>query len=378
MNQYIYLDNAAAMEVDLEMVDRLALYSREFFPNPEAVHHAGRAAKKELELLSKNAINSLVGNNSDYSIFWTTSATEAMNLTFLAPFFKNSNIVTTNSEHPSIYNPIDSATNSLSIVKINSNGALDIEDFKKKLSPKTFAVVIHHVQNETGAIQDLILISNVIKECAPDALFIVDTVQSIGKIDIPWIEAGINIAFVGGHKIGLSTGGALIYKFKDKMQNRAFENYLLKIRSDHHLIGRVDTPIALTLADAIEKVVKKRVEHVAKIIFLNELLREKLSNSDIDVKFLIPTENASPYILTILLPGYQGEVLVRMFSDKGVMVSEGSACAAATKNVSEAILALGVPKWEVYNVLRISFGFFSVESDVNVFISTLDEIIADY
>ena len=82
--------------------------------------------------------------------------------------------------------------------------------------------------------------------------------------------------------------------------------------------------------------------------------------------------------MTILLPGYQGEVLVRMFSDKGVMVSEGSACAAATKNVSEAILALGVPKWEVYNVLRISFGFFSVESDVNVFISTLDEIIADY
>ena len=58
------------------------------------------------------------------------------------------------------------------------------------------------------------------------------------------------------------------------MQNRAFGNYLLKIRSDHHLIGRVDTPIALTLADAIEKVVKKRVEHVAKIIFFNELLRE--------------------------------------------------------------------------------------------------------
>ena len=378
MRDYIYLDNAAAMRADPEIVKRFSIYSEEYFPNPEAEHAAGRDCRKEVAMAAERLSLALTDDN-DYNVFWTNSATEAMNLVFsFSEMFKGS-LVTSISEHPSFEKPLSKLKDcELRKVNIKSDGTFDLADLEKKLDKTVSVVALHHVQNETGAVQDLCAVRELINSKAPNAILIADTVQAIGKIDIPWHKADINIAFIGGHKLGLLTGGAIIYRMPDKKQNDIFSKHLTALRNPEHIVGRVDPPIAITLADAVEITEREKKTHFDKITYLNSLLRKNLLDSDIDVKFLLSDKISSPYIASLLLLPYQGQVLVRMLSEKGVMVSEGSACEAASKEPSTALRAMGISVKDAFSVLRISFGFQSDESDVNAFIVTLKEVLEDY
>jgi len=378
MQNYIYLDNAAAMCIDKEMLVRFSQYALEYFPNPEAEHDAGRDCRTEItkaaELLSKT----LTGTDK-YSVFWTNSATEAMNLVFSFSAMFQQTVITSKSEHASFENPINKINNcEIRRIKIKPTGLFDLIDLEKKLDNTVSAVALHYVQNETGAVQNICAIRELINKKAPKAILISDTVQAIGKIDIPWQEADINVGFVGAHKLGLISGGAIIFKMPDKRQNSVFSNFLTQLRSPEHLLGRIDPPVALTLADTISECERKKQTHLEKIKFLNSLLRKKLIDTGIDIQFLLSADVSSPYIVSFLLPPYQGQVLVRMLSEKGVMVSEGSACKAASKEISNALRSMGVSIENAYSVLRISFGFQSDESDVNAFVSSLMEVLKSY
>lgn len=377
MQEFIYLDNAASMQAEPEMIKRLSQYSLEYFPNPEAEHAAGRDCLKELNDAAERAVTALTDSN-DYKIFWTASATEAMNIIFSCRRVIGDQALISRSEHPAMSEPLKLAEIDLLKLNIRRDGTFDLDDLTEKLNPDIKSVFLHHIQNETGAIQNLVAVREIMNKKAPAALLIIDTVQSVGKINIPWHEAGINIAFIGGHKLGIPSGGAIIYRMLENGQQKDLEIHFEQLRSGRHSIGRVDPPIALTLTDAIVNAKKHQLRRFDFISHLNFLLRKKLEESDIDVSFLITPDVASPYILTLLLPPYQGQVLVRMLSAKGVMVSAGSACEAASKEVSAALLAMGVSKEHARCVLRVSFGFRSVESDVNSFIASLHEVLNDY
>jgi cysteine desulfurase len=375
---YIYLDNAAAMQVDKEMLERFSLYALEYFPNPEAEHAAGRNCRKELVKAGERLSLAVTGTD-DYTVFWTNSATEAMNLAFSFPQVFKGSLLTSKSEHPSFEKPLNKIKNcDLRTINIKRDGTFDMADLKDKLDETVSAVAIHHVQNETGAIQDLSAIRKAVNQKAPNAILIADTVQSVGKIPIPWQEADINIAFIAGHKLGVPTGGALLYRFSEKSVSTVFAKHLAMLRSSSHAIGRVDPPVALTLTDAVEAAEKQKASRLSKVAHLNSVLREKLIAGNLDIEFLINQNISTPYIASLILPYYQGQVLVRMLSDEGVMVSEGSACEAASKEVSPALLAMGLSYQKARSVIRVSFGFQSDESDLNAFIAALEEVLSNY
>lgn len=374
MDYYIYLDNAAAMRTDADLVKRFSRYALEYFPNPEAEHAAARNCRKELTAAAERLSMALT-TTDEYKIFWTTSATEAMNITFSFPEFCSGTVLTSNSEHPAFAKPLNCKIRKINIKR---DGTFDLDDLEMKLDKTVTAVALHHVQNETGAVQDLCEVRRIIRQRSPEALLIADTVQSVGKLAIPWSEAEINIAFIAGHKLGIPTGGALIYRFSKKAMTTAFSQHLANLRSVSHAIGRVDPAVALTLADAVELAEKNKQVKYETVKHLNSVLRARLVEREISAEFLLAPEIASPYITSLLLPPYQGQVLVRMLSEKGVMVSEGSACEAASKEVSAALLAMGISKQNARSVIRISFGFQSDESDVNELVSTLADVLKNY
>lgn len=377
MKNFIYLDNAASMQADPEMIERFCLYALEYFPNPEAEHVAGRDCRKELADAGMRAAIALTGTD-EYDIFWTASATEAMNIALSCPEITGTTVLTSRSEHPSLAEPLKAADLELLKVNIRHDGTFDLDDFYEKISPEVSAVCLHHVQNETGAMQNLLEVREIMDRKAPGALLIADTVQSVGKVNVPWLEANINIAFVGGHKLSVPSGGALVCNLPDKKQKNALVSHLAKLRSSQHAIGRIDPPVALTLADAIEYAENEKISRFDKVSHLNYLLRQYLKESEVDARFLLTPDVATPYIASLMIPPYQGQILVRMLAKKGVMVSEGSACAAASKDVSSALLAMGVSKDNARCVLRISFGYWSVESDVNEFVASLQEVLQNY
>ena len=77
----------------------------------------------------------------------------------------------------------------------------------------------------------------------------------------------------------------------------------------------------------------------------------------------------SAVVLSISLPGYKSEVLVRFLSDRGVYVSSGSACHRG--KASRGYAALGLDKRTAAGVLRLSFGPETTEGDIDALYEAL-------
>ena len=370
---FIYLDNAAAAQVDPELIKNFTLYSEKYFANPESIHLLATKTKNTLVQASNRISKSLV-NNTSLNVFWTHSATDAINTLKNWDYLQKDEILISATEHPALVAAFATKHNR---VKIKPNGSLNLDDLSLKLNKNTKAFIIHHVQNETGALQNLLDIRQVLNKMAPDALFIVDTVQSIGKVSIPWKEAGVDMAFCGGHKIGIPTGGALLYSLKNKALSEKFNLYLKNLRSIKYQVSRTDIPVALTLADAICKAIELLPERYSQITRLNKLARQQLGKLK-NIKFLINENEASPYIITFSIPNIQAEVLVRILATYGLMLSPGSACKAASDTVSDSLLAMNLTKDQARSVLRLSFGFFSSELDIGNLFETFNMALKNY
>ena len=368
------------MPVRPEILDLFKEYTLKYPANPEALHHAGRDAASVISKAGEDIAIALTGD-TEYSLAWSSSATEAINMAFMFPYFKNKVILTTDSEHPAFSCAIKRAQFcEVRTIPVRQDGSINMELMESELNTDVAAVALHHVQNETGALQNLCELRRIINRKSPDALLIADTVQSVAKLAVPWEEAGINIAFIGGHKVGAPSGGAVLYNFGGQSNlQTSFKKHLDDLRSSQHLIGRPDTAICMTLSEAV---MYGESSPLCKASYLNSTLRAKLADlaSEISQEILLPVpeESASPYILTALIPPFQSEIVVRMLADKGVMVSAGSACEASSSKPSQALIAIAGSEKRARCALRISISCESSIDDIEQFVISLSEVLADY
>ncbi len=380
MSECVYLDSAAAMPVRGELLDSFKDFTLRYPANPEALHSTGREASLAISRAGEQVVSALPGGD-EHTLTWSSSATEAINMVFMFPYFKGKVVLTTDSEHPAMQYAIERASFcEVRKVPIMANGLLDMQQFEEKLDSDVAVVAIHHAQNETGALQDLCEVSRIMNSKAPDAIFIVDTVQSVAKLAIPWEDANINIAFLGGHKIGAPSGGAVISNFYENYTLRTlFKNHLDDLRSSQHRIGRPDTAICMTLAEAV---IYGESAPLCKATYLSKKLRADLADlaAEKGLDIILPTEDdsATPYIVTTLIPPFQSEILVRMLADKGVMISAGSACEASKSKPSQALMAVAGSEKSARCALRISFSYQSKIDEIDKFISALSLVLDEY
>jgi cysteine desulfurase len=367
----IYLDNAASTPVNSELIKFHSFCSERLYANQEALHSMARETRMELEKAAEILSGSILNKDREF-VFWTHSGTDSINAICALPFPENAGIVTTRAEHPALIQALKRTGANIRYAPLRKNGEINIEEFEKKLSHETTLVAIHHVQSETGRIQCLSALRRIINKKAPQALFMSDTVQSAGKLEIPWNEARLDFITVSGHKTGAGAAGAVLCR------NRKHMEQLLNTRKKQYLSGRVHPPAVLTLAEAACRHNQNRELNLSTIIALNKYFREQLAESGIEYIETIPEKDSSPYIIHIMLPGYQSAVIVRMLSEAGIMVSAGSACAAETSNPSPALSAMGYGKNESYSGLRISLWHNNTATHAEAFTKALKNALENY
>jgi cysteine desulfurase len=378
-DKYIYLDNAAAAAPEKKMIDFFASAAMSCYANQEAVHQQAYVVRQKLEAAEKDLVSALAGDASAL-VAWGSSGTDLFNLLSYAPMLRKGNIVTA-LEHPALQAALKRTGAELRTVPL-LNGKVDLEELKRMADRNTALVAIHHVQSETGIIQDLPGIRKIIAGCAPQALFFSDTIQSAGKLPAPWKDAALDIISVSGHKLGTPGGAALILRTgKDSIRKNLAE-FFERSRSREYLVGRPDPAAMLTLAHAVKTCVAESARVLSTIQIMNLELRESLSRIELagkrKIRFTIPYEDASPFILHITLPGYEGAVLVRMLSEQGITVSSGSACGAESNLPSPALTAMNYSKKDAFAALRISFWRNNSSDDILRFANALESIIKNY
>ncbi len=350
----IYLDNAATTKMDESLIEVYKSFSCDKFFNASAGYSVALKNAKQLEEAKQILLKKLNANSGD--IIFTACATESNNLAIQGSV-KNGNweYIFSKGEHPSVYNiakMLEEQGQKVYYINLQKNGEIDYNQLEKLINEKTRLVSTMFVSNETGAINDINRIVNIIKGKNKRTIIHVDGVQGFCKIPISLSKTQIDLFSISAHKFHGPKGVGALY-----VRNKALLKPLLygggqefNLRSGTENLAGI-----MAMVRECERIdILKNLENVRK-------LREQfLSNIDLNMVNYISTE--SPYIISLNFPGVNGETLMRALEDK-VIIGTGSAC--SSKKAGNRILeAMGFTKEYAKQSVRVSFNAYQTESEI--------------
>ncbi len=352
----IYLDNAATTPMFLDALEIYKKYAVNNFYNPSAVYSEGFAIKKELDEIKNDILKKLNAKNGN--IIFTSGATESNNLAILGSKKSGSwEYVFTQGEHPSVYNvakELEKQGNVVHFVKLQENGQVDYDKLKGVLNDRTRLISTIHVNNETGAVNDVIKIEKLRKTFAQNALLHVDGVQAFCKIPVNLNNVDIDLYTISAHKFHGPKGvGALYIKNMNLLRNITFGGgQEFGIRS-----GTENVPAIMSMGYVLKKIDVENNYKKVKILKKSFL---DIISKDNNIKFY---DNESPYILSLSFKGVNGETLMRELQSNGVLVGIGSAC--SSKKAGNRILeSMGESIEKIKTHIRVSFNAYQEEKDI--------------
>lgn len=215
MTRQIYLDNAATTPV-CAAARRALEAALDEFGNPSSPHGAGTRARRMLE--DARAAVAVLARCAPEEIVFTATGTEANNIALHshASRRRSGRIITTESEHPSVYEPLRALEQTgREVVRLSCRGGVpDYAALENALDGSEAVVSVMQGNNETGALYDVGRIRALLQKHRSRALLHVDAVQSFGKL--PAAQASViarcaDTAAFSAHKIGGIKGAAALF-----------------------------------------------------------------------------------------------------------------------------------------------------------------------
>lgn len=362
--ELIYLDNAATTKPNINLLEICSKYSAENFYNPSALY---RPARKVKELLTENR-NKILNYFPNHNLIFTSCGTEADN-TAIFGFFKRGNAVTTMGEHSAVFQAFETLRAkgmNVRYAKLNKDGSVNEKSLLELVDENTTFVSVVHVNNETGAINDISRLAKLVKAKAKRAIFHSDGVQAFCKIPYK-ISSDVDLYSVSAHKIHALKGvGGLFYK-----KGLNLPAYLIGGGQENGLRSGTENLLGIYhFALCVEELYPKIEENYEKIKGLKERF---INGLDEKIK-VISSSQASPYVVSITCSNLRGEVLQHLLEDDGVLVGTGSACSSKHPH-SRVLKACGYTSGELDGVLRISFSVENNAGEIDFAVETINKAV---
>jgi cysteine desulfurase len=376
VNAPIYLDYAATTPVAPEVARAMSevLGAEADFGNPSSVTHAfGRRAQARVAT-ARAQVAALIGASPEDIVF-TSGATESNNLALLgvarASSGKTRHIVTSKIEHKAVLDPcrqLEREGFAVTYVAPDSSGRVPPESIRAALRADTVLVSVMHANNEIGVIQDIAAIGALCRERG--IAFHVDAAQSVGKIPIDLRELPVDLLSFTAHKIYGPKGiGALYVRRRPRVRLVAQINGGGQERGMRS--GTLAPPLCVGLGEACAIAKKEMPAEAERLRALRDRFYDALKARLPEIYLNGDLEQRIPGNLNISFAFVEGESL--MMGIKGLSVSSGSACTSASLEPSYVLRALGVNEEMAHTSLRIGFGRFTTEEEVDM---AVDEIVA--
>ncbi|SJN17620.1 Cysteine desulfurase [Marinilactibacillus psychrotolerans 42ea] len=367
----IYLDNSATTKIDSSVLETFNRVNKLYFGNPSSLHELGETTTGLLTQ-SRRLIAETMGVQSE-EIFFTSGGTEGDNWvvkgTALEKIHFGKHLITSEIEHPAVLESIKQLENlgwEVTYLPVDSRGIISVENLKRALREDTVLVSVMAVNNETGSIQPVEKIGEILKDY-PSIHFHVDAVQAVGKIDLKLGEQSrIDMAVFSGHKFHgpKSTGFVYVKKGRKLAPLLSGGGQEAGRRS-----GTENVPGIVAMAKALKITSEKQIKIQSKLTIELEEYLDKKKNIEI-----FSPKHRAPHILCFGIKGIKGEVLVHALEKKGVFVSTTSACSSKKKTESSTLLAMGIPKITAETAIRVSLSEENTQEELEKFIKIFDEI----
>ena len=361
----IFLDYQATTPTDPRVVEAMLPYFNEQFGNPHSVHHVyGRDAAEAVER-ARARIAALIGAEAREIVF-TSGATESNNLAikgacrFLAE--RKGHLITLASEHKCVLESckrMEREGYRLTILDPGPDGLIDPARIAAAIEEDTALVSVMAVNNEIGVIQPLAEIGALCRERG--VLFHCDAAQAAGKVPLDVNALSIDLLSLSGHKMYGPKGIGVLY-VRRRPRVRLEPLFDGGGQERGHRSGTLPAPLCVGLGRAAEIALAEMAEEAERLAGFSARFRALLEAGIEGVQVNGSLEARFAGNLNVSIPGVAAEALIEAMPE--IAVSTGSACTSASVEPSYVLRSLGLPEARARGSLRIGFGRFTTEAEV--------------
>ena len=371
----VYADNAATTKLSKSAISAMMPYIEECYYNPSSLYMSGQTAKTAIEN-ARETIADCIGA-LPREITFTSGGSESDNQAIISAALLGKakdkmHIVSDAIEHHAVLHTLKKLEKDgfeVTYIPVNSNGIVSTEDIKSKIRDDTCLVTIMYANNEIGTIQPIEEIGNICKD--KGVLFHTDAVQAVGHLQIDVKKLNVDFLSASAHKFHGPKGVGFLYSKKGIKLSNIIEG------------------------GAQERGVRAGTENVAGIVGMAAALKEAVGNIDCYNEKLIPLRDKLikglyeiphcilngdpvkrlPSNVNFCFEGIEGESLLLLLDDKGIMASSGSACTSGSLDPSHVLLAIGRPHDVAHGSLRLTIGDDITDEQIEYIISSVSDTV---
>lgn len=370
----IYLDNAGTTRPASSVLETLEAIIVAPTGNASSLHSPGVLAAKHVER-ARERIAEALSCKPDAVIF-TSGGTEANNLAIkgiaFAAGLKGSHVITTQIEHPSIYQSATFLARQgceVTFLPVDREGIVDPAQIAGAITDRTILVSVMHANNETGALQPVAEIGHLCR--SRGVPFHVDACQSFTKELLDPDKQSLDLVSISAHKIHGPRGVGALYIRPDLK----IEPLLHGGGQEHSL--RSGTCFHEGIAAFGAAVEERASTDVGKMRALSHGFLDRLRNELTGVSLNGPSEGRLANIVNVSFAGVDGKMLFNRLNQRGIVVSTGSACFSAKKTASRVLLAMGLSETQAHEAIRVSLSRATTQEEMDKAAENLVEIVKE-
>lgn len=213
----VYFDNAATTQRPVQVTQTIVDYNNTYNSNiHRGVHYLSQRATQLFEE-TRMAVRDFINAQNSCEIIFTRGTTESINLvasSFGKAFVNQGDeIIVSEMEHHSNIVPwqlmCEERGAVLKVIPFSEEGLLDLDAFRRLLSPRTRLVAVAHASNALGTINDL---KTIIEQAHQQgAAVLVDGAQAISHLKVDVQALDCDFYCFSGHKMYAPMGIGVMF-----------------------------------------------------------------------------------------------------------------------------------------------------------------------
>ena len=372
----IYADNAATTRMSDAAIQTMITLSGECYGNASSLYSIGQRAKEVLE--QARADVAAVINAEPREITFTSGGSEADNQAIrsaaeLGKLKGKKHIISSAFEHHAVLHTLSKLERegfTVTLLPVHEDGLVRPEELAEAIREDTCLVTIMYANNEIGTIQPIRELGAICRERG--VLFHTDAVQAIGHIPVDVEKDNIDMLSASAHKFHGPKGTGFLYAKKGIRLTSLIEG---GAQERGKRAGTENVPAIAATATALKEAaatLEERAEATAKkrdrlIAGLSQISHSALNG---DSKKRLPSN------VNFCFEGIEGESLLLLLDDRGIMASSGSACTSGSLDPSHVLLAIGRVHDVAHGSLRLSIGDDITDEEVDCIVKNVGEVVS--
>ena len=371
----IYADQAATTRMSDTAVQTMLTVMREDYGNPSSLYSFGQKAREILEK-ARAEIADVIGADPREIVF-TSGGSESDNqaIRSAAALGKKAgkmHIVSTAFEHHAVLHTLkklEAEGFRVTLLDVHEDGLVRPEEVAAALQEDTCLVTVMYANNEIGTIQPIREIGALCRE--HHVVFHTDAVQAVGHIPVNVEADQVDLLSASAHKFHGPKGVGFLYVRKGFRLSPLIEG---GAQERGKRAGTENVPGIAAMAAALKESAARIGDSVPRLTVLRDRLISGLQEIPHSALNGDPVRRL-PGNVNFCFEGIEGESLLLLLDDRGIMASSGSACTSGSLDPSHVLLAIGRIHDVAHGSLRLTIGEETTEEEIDYIIRSVRSVV---